>query len=190
MTEFILASNSPRRRDILAGLGLCFKIITADVDESISVDIPPHILVQELALLKGAPVAAENPGKIVISADTVVYHNGKVLGKPHDAANAYSMLKSLSANKHAVYTGICVTADGKSATDYEKTVVEFYPLSDFEINKYIATGEPFDKAGAYGIQGKGCLLVKGIEGDYFNVVGLPAAKLGRLLKTEFNVDFL
>ncbi len=190
MTEFILASNSPRRKEILMGLGVNFRVITAQVDENIKHELPPELLVQELALLKGAAVAAENADKYVISADTVVYANGKVLGKPQNADEAFKMLRSLSGEKHEVYTGICITCGAKAVADYVKTTVEFYELSDAEINKYISTGEPFDKAGAYGIQGKGCVLVKGIEGDYFNVVGLPVAQLTRLIKNEFSIDFI
>ncbi len=190
MTEFILASNSPRRKELLAGLGINFRVETAEVDENIKAGLMPEVLVQELALLKGSPIAGKNPENIVISADTVVYHNGKILGKPQNAAQAYDMLKSLSGKKHEVYTGICAMRGAVAVCDFEKTVVEFYQLADEQINKYISTGEPFDKAGAYGIQGKGCLLVKGIEGDYFNVVGLPLAKLDRLIKSEFLTDFI
>ncbi len=188
--EFILASNSPRRKELLAGLGIDFKVITADVDEKTEGNPGPDMLVQELALLKGAAVAKENTDRIVISADTVVFYDGKVLGKPENAGRAYEMLKSLSGKKHEVYTGICVIQGAKAVTDYEKTTVEFYELGDSEINRYISTGEPFDKAGAYGIQGKGCMLVKGIEGDYFNVVGLPVARLCRLIKKEFSIDLI
>ncbi len=190
MTEFILASGSPRRRDILLELGANFRVITAEVDENLSADLPPELLVQELALLKGSAVAKTHTDIPVISADTVVYAGGKILGKPRDAGEAFQMLKSLSGKKHEVYTGICVTLGAKAVSDYEKTVVEFHNLTDSDINKYISTGEPFDKAGAYGIQGKGMLLVKGISGDYFNVVGLPAAKLRHLIKTEFQIDLI
>lgn len=191
MCKFILASQSPRRKEILKGIGVDFKVSVSDADENIDKNIEPHLYVQELAMIKAAAVKNEN-AEYIIAADTIVYHNGKIMGKPHTKEEAAGMLESLSGTTHSVYTGICVCAlkKGVSVTDYEKTEVMFNKLTHEEITKYIESGEPFDKAGGYGIQGKGALLVKGISGDYFNVVGLPVAKLNKLLKREFNTDLL
>ena len=137
-------------------------------------------------------VAKRARDAVVISADTIVWLDGMVLGKPSDAANAKLMLKKLSGQTHEVYTGICVTdsKSGKSVSDYAVTKVNFKVLDEDEIDRYISTGEPMDKAGAYGIQGKGCLFVESIEGDYLNVVGLPAMKLSKILKEEFNINII
>ena len=123
------------------------------------------------------------PDETVIGADTVVSIDGEILGKPHDEADAWRMLELLSGRTHSVFTGVAVISNGKLTTFAEETRVTFFPLDDREIARYIAAGEPFDKAGAYGIQGAGALLVKGIEGDYYNVMGLPAGRLYRLLKS-------
>lgn len=191
MCKFILASKSPRRKEILKNIGVSFKVSVSDADENIDKNIEPSLYVQELAMIKAAAVEKEN-AQYVISADTVVYFDGKIMGKPHTEDDARAMLKALSGNTHSVYTGICVCEckTGISATDYEKTDVTFGKLTNDEIEKYIKSGEPFDKAGGYGIQGKGALLVEKISGDYFNVVGLPAAKLNKLLKQEFNTELI
>ncbi len=188
--KIILASASPRRKEILQNLGLEFEVITSSAEEKVPDGLPPHIIVQELAMLKGADVAAKTKNALVISADTIVWLDGKMLGKPKDAEDAKYMLKMLSGNVHEVYTGVCVThsGSGKSVSEYEMTKVYFRKLSGGEIERYIATGEPLDKAGAYGIQGKGCLLVEKIEGDYLNVVGLPAVSLAKILREEFNFN--
>ena len=123
------------------------------------------------------------PDETVIGADTVVSIDGEILGKPHDEADAWRMLELLSGRTHSVFTGVAVISNGKLTTFAEETRVTFFTLDDREIARYIAAGEPFDKAGAYGIQGAGALLVKGIEGDYYNVMGLPAGRLYRLLKS-------
>ena len=143
-------------------------------------------------MLKGTDVASKVKDAIVISADTIVYFDKKILGKPTDRVNAKKMLEMLSGNVHEVYTGICVTdsVSGRSISDYEVTKVKFKTLTEEEIDRYIETGEPMDKAGSYGIQGKGCLLVEKIEGDYLNVVGLPAVKLAKILKEEFNLNLI
>lgn len=190
--KIILASASPRRKEILGNLGIDFEVITSNAEEKADSELPPHMIVQELAMLKGADVAKNAKNAIVISADTIVWLDGCVLGKPTDTENARKMLKKLSGKTHDVYTGVCVTdsVSGKSVSDYEVTKVNFRDLSDEEIDRYISTGEPMDKAGAYGIQGKGCLLVRSIEGDYLNVVGLPAVKLGKILKEEFNYNIM
>ncbi len=191
MCKFILASKSPRRKEILKAIGTDFKTAVSDADENIDKNIEPSLYVQELAMIKAAAIKSKD-AKYIIAADTVVYFNGRIMGKPHTEQEAYQMLEALSGNTHCVYTGICVcdTENGVSATDYEKTDVTFGILAPDEINKYIKSGEPFDKAGGYGIQGKGSLLVEKISGDYFNVVGLPVAKLNKLLKKEFNTELI
>lgn len=190
--KFILASTSPRRKQLLEKIGLQFDVIASGADETILKGIEPEILVQELALLKATNVAKQCHKAFIIAADTIVCIDENVMGKPSDKANAYAMLRALSGRQHSVYTGICVfdLETGKTVCDYEKTQVVFRSLSDEEIHAYISTGEPFDKAGAYGIQELGMLLIEEIHGDYFNVVGLPICKLGLLLKNEFNIDLL
>lgn len=192
--KFILASNSPRRKEILEMLGLDFEVDAPDVDEkSISPDgISPGIYVQELAFLKAA-AAAKNHLKskkaYIIAADTIVYLDGEILGKPSSEKDAAEMLKKLSGKCHEVYTGICVLrmSDASAVCEHESAKVYFKELSDEMISRYIATKEPLDKAGAYGIQGLGTVLVKKIEGDFFNVMGLPASRLSDLFAREFNV---
>jgi len=193
MHRFILASSSPRRRELLSRVGLDIEVIPSGAEEILDQELPPEILVQELALLKAAWVAAkQRSGCIVLGADTVVAIDGVVLGKPQDAEEARRMLERLSGNTHEVYTGICVidTTDSKSVTAYERTEVKFKELTELEIEAYIESGEPLDKAGAYGIQEKGALLIEGICGDYFNVVGLPLNRLYSLLNDEFNIQLL
>ncbi|MBO5060781.1 MAG: septum formation inhibitor Maf [Clostridia bacterium] len=194
MKKLILASGSPRRKEILNNMGLNFEVMVSSADEG-SVDsakLPVGVYVQELALLKASAVAKSVACRdaLIISADTVVACDGKILGKPKDAEDAFSMLKSLSGKCHSVFTGICVmrTKDAYSVCAAEETKVYFKELSDERIQHYVETKEPMDKAGAYGIQGKGCLLVKGIDGDYLNVVGLPAARLAEILEKDFNFD--
>lgn len=181
----ILASNSPRRKDLLKDLGLFFYVITAEIDENIGENRPIH-LVEKLAVLKAEKIADEYPDDIIIGADTIVVLNGEILGKPKDEDDARKILQSLSGNRHEVFTGVSIICKNKNFENvfYEKTEVEFFDLNLDDINHYILTGEPFDKAGAYGIQGTGKLFVKGIIGDYFNVVGLPIARLSKELKNS------
>lgn len=176
----LLASASPRRKELLELMGLEFVVKTAGVDETLPPDITPEEAVAYLSRIKAQ--AVEGEGEIIIGADTVVAIDGCILGKPKDSADAAVMLKRLSGRKHSVFTGVTVIYFDKINTFTSETEVEFYPLTDAEISSYIATGEPMDKAGAYGIQGKGSLLVKGITGDYFNVVGLPVSRLWHVLK--------
>ncbi len=180
----ILASQSPRRRQILEEAGFEFRTLPSSFDEAGVSEGDPHRLVAHLAAGKAAQVCPQAaPGEIVIGADTVVVLGGAVLGKPTDPDNARAMLRSLSGTTHEVLTGVSLWRDGAEVSTFvEATPVTFWPLSDDEIDAYVATGEPLDKAGAYGIQGRGRLLVKGIEGDYYNVVGLPVARLARELK--------
>lgn len=196
MSEIILASASPRRRELLENMGLEFTVKVSDADEStVDKDVPPGIYVQELALLKAAAVAKEiikNREAVIISADTVVVNNGKILGKPQDDDNAREMLKSLSGKIHEVYTGFCVMrlSDAFTVCKDVCTKVKFKTLTDDTIERYIQTAEPCDKAGAYAIQGKGSMLIKGIQGDYFNVVGLPVSELAEILETEFGFKLM
>lgn len=192
--KIILASASPRRRELLENIGVKFDIVVSMADESkIKRDIAPDVLVRELAVLKAVQTAKEIKGEhFVISADTVVYHDGKILEKPKNEEDAKHMLRSLSGDRHSVYTGVCVLKmpECRAECSTEKTDVYFRELSEETIEKYVKTGEPMDKAGAYGIQEKGALLVKKIDGDYFNVVGLPLGLLSDIFKNEFDVDLL
>lgn len=189
--NIILASQSPRRRELLGQMGIQnFQIISPDVDESVAEGTAPADMVEQLSRRKAAAVAqSAGEDALIIAADTVVVWNGKVLGKPTDEDHAFAMLSALSGNRHQVFSGVTVMYGGKTVTEHEATGVVFRSLSDSEISSYIATGEPMDKAGAYGIQGLGALLVSGIEGDYFNVMGLPVFRLGRIL-SGFGLDLL
>ena len=181
--SIILASNSPRRRELLAQIGIRdFQILSPDVDETVEPGLSPARMVETLSLRK-AQAAAGMAGAedLILAADTVVALDGRVLGKPRDQEDAFAMLSALSGREHRVYTGVTVLRGGQAATEHEETAVAFRALSPEEIRDYIATGEPMDKAGAYGIQGVGALLVQGIRGDYCNVVGLPLFRLGRML---------
>lgn len=196
MSEIILASASPRRRELLNITGLDFGIVVADVDESsVATDVPTDIYVQELALLKATATAKKILDKkdaLVIAADTVVVYDGKILGKPTDEDDAQKMLKMLSGNVHQVYTGFCVLrmSDAKTVCKSVCTNVKMRELSEEKIRAYIDTGEPMDKAGSYGIQGLGSLLTDGIDGDYFNVVGLPLGELCHVLEDEFDLQIM
>lgn len=188
--EIILASQSPRRRELLGQMGLTFQIVTPDIDEHMDRPLPPDKLVEAISAEKAAAVAAQvGPRSLVIAADTVVALDGELLGKPADEADARRMLSELSGRQHQVYTGFTVLGDGRAVTRSEETLVTFRPLTGEEIAAYVQTGEPMDKAGAYGIQGLGALLVEGIRGDYFNVMGLPVCALGQVLK-DFGVSCL
>lgn len=175
----ILASKSPRRRELLSLITTDFEIKSADVDETLPEGISPQEAVLHLSKIKAAPF--NNGIDTIIGADTVVAVDGKILGKPADRQQAAEMLKSLSGKYHSVFTGVTVIKPEQSVTFSVETKVKFFDLSDEEIYSYIATGECDDKAGAYGIQGKGSLLVEKIDGDYFNVVGLPISKLNKYL---------
>ena len=186
MAEIILASASPRRKELLATAGLEFTVKVADVEEVIDENAAPDAVVMSLALQKAQAVAKDNPTSVVIGADTVVVLDGEILGKPKSVENAVGLLTALSGRSHTVYTGVAII-NGESIKNFcEATEVDFYPLTQEEIRNYVATGEPMDKVGADGIQGKGCVLVQKIDGDYFNVVGLPVSKVCRELR-DFNV---
>ena len=178
----ILASQSPRRRELLGQMGFSFTVRPAKGEELAHPELTPAQLVEELARQKALEVSAEAASDdVVVAADTVVAIDGKVLGKPHDKVHAAQMLSALSGREHTVYTGVAVKRGETLLVEHEATQVRFRPLTQREIDLYIQTGEPMDKAGSYGIQGYGALLVEGIRGDYFNVVGLPICRLGRML---------
>lgn len=187
----ILASQSPRRRELLERMGLTgFRILAPDIDERMDRSLPPAQLVERISLEKAlAAQALAQPEDILIAADTVVALEGRVLGKPVDQAEAAQMLRALSGRRHQVYTGLTVLRGAARDTQHESTEVSFRPLASQEIACYVATGEPMDKAGAYGIQGYGALLVDGIWGDYYNVMGLPVCRLGQML-ARLGIDCL
>lgn len=190
MQRLILASSSPRRKELLENLRLKFEISSSDADESFSESLSPAEVVMELASRKSGTVAQDYPDCFVIGSDTVVVHDGAILGKPESGQEALQMLKKLSGNTHSVYTGVSIISPEKETRFYEKTDVTFWDLSDEEIDTYIKSGEPFDKAGSYGIQGFGSMLVKEISGDYYTVVGLPVSKLIReLRKIGYNLPY-
>ena len=186
MARFILASASPRRKEILSNAGFDFEVIVSDADENISEDLTPEKTVEELAKRKALSVWESNKDAVVFGCDTVVAVDGKILGKPTDDEDAFNMLRMLSGKVHTVSTGVCICSAEKLTVFSNTTRVEFYSLSDETIKSYIATGECRDKAGAYGIQGYGRVLVKEIKGDYFSVMGLPVSQASRVL-AEFGV---
>ena len=179
----ILASASPRRQELLKLIYDEFEIIPADIDETVRRSIELEQYPEYLALKKSRHIAEKRPvTDVVIGCDTGVFIDDMMLGKPEDAEQAAKMLKLLSGRVHKVITGCSVFYNGQNSSFSETTEVEFFRLSDKDIAEYIATGEPMDKAGAYGIQGKGALLVKRINGDYYNVVGLPVGALKQKMK--------
>ncbi len=184
--ELVLASGSPRRREILNQLGLTFRVQTSQTDETVY-NLSPAAAVEQLALRKARAVAPECDSALVIGADTVVALDGEILGKPGDAGDAVRMLNRLQGRAHQVYTGIALlqVRSGKvirELVDHNRTQVTMRALSPQKIDWYVGTGEPLDKAGAYGIQGLGALLVEKIEGCYFNVVGLSVSLLDEMME--------
>lgn len=180
--DIILASASPNRKELLERIGLPFSVVISHVVENVSSSLPTGEYVMELARQKAESVAADYPDACVIGADTVVDLDGTILGKPHTPENAKAYLSAMQGREHLVYTGVAVTVHGKTIVDVEKTSVTFAPMSGEEIEWYVATGDPLEKAGAYGIQGPAGLFVSAIRGDYFNVVGLPIHLLYRMLQ--------
>ncbi|MCQ2559636.1 MAG: Maf family protein [Clostridia bacterium] len=185
----ILASASPRRQELLAGLGLEFEIEPATEEEKAAANLSPGETVMFLAAQKALSVAKKHPDDLVIGADTLVFQGSEALGKPQNPEDAFRMLRLLQGKEHQVYSGLAAAQGDKLVLDYQKTRVFFRELSEAEIRAYIATGEPFGKAGAYAIQGLAALFISGIIGDYFNVVGLPLERLGKLLQ-NFGLDLL
>lgn len=188
--EVILASASPRRKQILENTKLQFSIEKSNIDEVFFENETPENMVMRLAYEKAFDVAKYNQDKLVIGADTIVVLEDKVLGKPKDEQDAYDMIKNLSNKTHKVITGISLInlSINKIVKDYVVSYVTFKNLSEDSIKDYISTKESLDKAGAYGIQGYGALLVDHIQGDYFNIVGLPISRLSDLLKENFNIN--
>lgn len=180
--KLILASSSPRRQDLLKQVNIPYSVRVAHVDESVVKTSNPVEKVRQLAKLKGRSVSINNHNEVIISADTVVACNGKIFEKPKCKDEAHQMISSLSGNVHEVLTGVTIRSISEEAILLEKTQVEFWTLSKKEIEAYIATDEPYDKAGGYGIQSLGAIFVKRINGDYNNVVGLPVSRVIRELK--------
>jgi len=188
--DIILASASPRRREILENVNVKFTVQSSQIEEVILENEDPKDLVMRLAFEKCIDVAKKNINALVIGADTIVVLDNNILGKPKDENHAYEMIKSLSNKKHQVITGISLInlSLNKKVIDYVVSEVTFKDLSEETIRDYIKTKESLDKAGAYGIQGYGSLLVDSIKGDYFNIVGLPLSRISDLLKHNFNVN--
>ena len=180
--KLILASGSPRRRELLEKLNVPFEVIVSECDETLPEGIPAESAAEMLAVRKAAAVAKLHPDAVVIGADTTVILDDEILGKPADKADCKRMLNALSGRMHKVITGAALFWQGHSLSFSDETSVQFYPLTDAEIEAYAASDEPYDKAGAYGIQGQGALLVAGIHGDYYNVMGLPIARLARQMR--------
>lgn len=188
--KIVLASQSPRRKELLGRMGLEFVTQASKIDESAFDGLAARELVATLSREKAQWIARQLDGEtLVIGADTVVVRDGAALGKPKDAEDAVAMLLSLSGRDHQVCTGVTVCRGDRVLTQVEETQVTFRDLTEAEVRQYVSTGEPMDKAGAYGIQGLGGLLVEGIRGDYSNVVGPPVCRLGQMLK-DFGVDCL
>ena len=186
----ILASSSPRRRELLRMIGLDYRIETSGEEEIQPHGLPPAEYVKTLALQKAQPVADLHPQDCVIGADTIVYLEGDILGKPHTPEVAKEFLLRMQGKQHVVYTGVAVLKDGKADVRHEETLVTFAPMTEREIDSYVATGEPLDKAGAYGVQGPGGVFVARVDGNYFNVIGLPLPLLYQMLIAagEIQVD--
>ena len=189
MERIILASGSPRRKDILNMLGIPFEVVVSDADETVSAGTPPDEMVKELSLRKAAEVSKNlESGAIVIGSDTVVYLDGEILGKPADSEDAYGMLEKLSGRTHIVYTGITVIfkseSGEKAVSAVDGTEVTFKELTPENISAYIASGEPFGKAGAYAVQGIGSVFIERINGDFFTVVGMSPKVLSEILESQ------
>ena len=174
--ELVLASASPRRREILAAAGIAFRVAVADIEERRATGEAPEAYARRLAREKAEAVARREPG-VILAADTIVVLGDLILEKPLDAADAERMLTLLAGRTHEVITGFAIRHPGGEIDDAERTRVRFSPLSPAEIRDYVATGEPLDKAGAYAIQGRASKYIEGVEGCYFNVVGLPVARV-------------
>ncbi len=182
MRKIVLASKSPRRQELIKDIVNDFIVVVSDVEETVPCGTKPEDIPVYLAKLKAFDVSKKCEGDIVIGSDTVVIVDDKVLNKPVDEDDAFNMLRLLSGRTHKVCTGCAIVCDGVCTSFLVETIVEFYSLSDEEIKAYISTGDCMDKAGAYGVQSQGKTLVKGICGDYYNVVGLPVARLKRELE--------
>ena len=177
--KYLLASQSPRRAELMKYITDEFEILPSDCDETVPDGIEPEEIPELLAARKALSVSRLKKDRLVIGCDTVVIIDGVILGKPHTPDRAISMLKTLSGRAHTVVSGVCICYKGKTMSFSQKTLVSFYELSEEEIRDYVQSCKPLDKAGAYGIQDKGGLFVREISGDYYNIVGLPVARLKR-----------
>ena len=182
MNHLILASGSPRRRELLSLYTTDFTVCVSDFDESAVTAPTPAQLVEQLAIGKCLAVAKQHPDAVVIGCDTVVDVDGAVFGKPHDAEDAKRMLRALSGREHRVHTGVCICRGRRAAATVETTVVHFSPIAEDDLCAYVRTPEPYDKAGAYAIQGHAALWCAGIEGCYYNIMGLPVHRTPQLLR--------
>ncbi len=182
MKQVILASKSPRRKELLARLGFPFTCVEANTEEKIDSSLPLGQAIELVAKEKAQVISRQYPDHIVIGADTIVALDGVVYGKPKDEADAMRMLEELSGIEHDVITGVCLACGEQTMTFHSHERVKFYPLTKEEIEEYVASQEPLDKAGAYGIQGRGAMLVEWIHGDFFSIMGLPVALLARKFK--------
>lgn len=180
--QLILASQSPRRRELMSILNIPYTVINANIEETINEEVPIEMAIEEIAYKKALYVFEKNPEAVVIGADTVVVVDGKVLGKPREPEIARDMLQLLSGRKHTVITGVCIMSPTRVDRFVSQTEVEFYDLTPAQIQAYVDSKEPMDKAGAYAIQGKGALFVKGIVGDFYTVIGLPIARVYQTLQ--------
>lgn len=186
--KIILASQSPRRRELLERMGVVdFEVRPAQGEERVEPGLTPARMVEQLSVQKAREIAAREPDALIIAADTVVAVDGRVLGKPGSRQEAVEMLTLLSGRSHTVYTGLTVCRGAEELIGHEATEVVFCKLTPEQIEAYVDTFEPMDKAGSYGIQGRGCVLVEGIQGDYYNVVGLPVCRLAGMLR-KFGVE--
>lgn len=186
MMQIVLASASPRRRELMEMLGFRdLVILPALGEEHVDLTQPPHEIVRQLAMNKAVEVSLKCEGHpLIVAADTIVWYNNKVYGKPENEEDAFRMLRSLSGHTHSVFTGVAVLHNGQMDLRSDESRVTFREMSDEEIRGYIATGEPMDKAGAYGAQGKGAVFVEHLDGDFFNVMGLPLCTLAQMLKQQ------
>jgi septum formation protein len=180
--EFILASNSPRRRELLKLLDIHFTVLASDICEEIKKDLSNEEIVMDLALQKAKQISVLHPNKYILGFDTLVILDGIPLGKPVDEKDAFRMLRALSGKTHTVLTGCAIVKDSFEELFYDYANVDFAEMTDEEIHQYIESKEPFDKAGAYGIQGIGAKFIKRIEGDYYSVMGMPIHKLYHKIK--------
>ena len=181
MNHLILASGSPRRRELLSLYTTDFTVCVSDFDESAVTAPTPAQLVEQLAIGKCLAVAKQHPDAVVIGCDTVVDVDGAVFGKPHDAEDAKRMLRALSGKTHQVHTGVCISDGTRAESFVDSCRVTFFPLGEEEIDFYASTAEPYDKAGAYAIQGRAALWLDRIEGDYYTIMGLPVSRTVQLL---------
>ncbi|MFX3624564.1 MAG: nucleoside triphosphate pyrophosphatase [Ectobacillus sp.] len=182
MKRLILASGSPRRKELLEQMQIPFEIVVSQIEEILDETLPPSEVVMSLALQKANDVAKHYTDAVVLGADTIVTYQSRILGKPGSAQEALETLRLLSGKTHEVYTGVAIVSKEKTIMFFDRTEVAFYELAEEEIMSYVATNEPLDKAGSYGIQGMGAMLVREIHGDYYSVVGLPIARVVRELR--------